>query len=651
MIKYLFLGACSLILFAVSGYSQTYSQDKAIPLQATVISSSKIMLQWQPHPSANYYKLYRREKDSGSPWILPYTSNLPGTDSTYTDTGVVPNKIYEYKLYRGNPGAESYIFSSYEADEIHHFGTLILIVDSTFKQSLATEIAQLEEDITGDGWTVITKYVDKTDSVPDVKALITSEYNSDPNEVKAVMLLGHVPVPYSGNLAPDGHPNHVGAWAADCYYGDMDGNWTDNSVNVTGTVSPKNDNIPGDGKFDQSNLPSDIELYVGRVDFYDMGTFPETEEQLLRRYLVKNHDYRNAMYVINNRGLVEDNFSSYAEGFAQNGYRNFGPLAGYKNIITGDYRTDLKNGFHYWSYGCGGGTNTSASGIISTSQFASDSILSVFTMVFGSYFGDFDKKDNLLRASLGSGLVLANMWAGRPNVHLHAMGIGEPIGYTWRLSINNGNTYVANNNNRKVHLALIGDPGLRAYPVKPVSNVVVNNVQGKAQISWTASQDSNIVGYNVYVKSDSMKHYTVVNSSRITGTSFNDPNFMFDPGTYRYMVRAVKREESPSGIYFNMSTGRTGNVVSTGVEEISDHFAMDIYPNPASRYINVRIAEENFLIGSIKLINLEGKVIESWNNIHSGNTTLNIPKACAAGTYLLQVQCGDKKTTQKLIIK
>ena len=43
---------------------------------------------------------------------------------------------------------------------------------------------------------------------------------------------GHVPVPYSGDIVPDGHmPDHVGAWPCDGFYGDMDGTWTDNAVN------------------------------------------------------------------------------------------------------------------------------------------------------------------------------------------------------------------------------------------------------------------------------------------------------------------------------------------------------------------------------------------------------------------------------------
>mgnify|MGYP000013517969 CR=1 FL=1 len=37
-------------------------------------------------------------------------------------------------------------------------------------------------------------------------------------------------MPYSGNIYPDGHTDHRGAWPADTYYGDIDG---DNVVGIS----------------------------------------------------------------------------------------------------------------------------------------------------------------------------------------------------------------------------------------------------------------------------------------------------------------------------------------------------------------------------------------------------------------------------------
>lgn len=84
----------------------------------------------------------------------------------------------------------------------------------------------------------------------------------------------------------------MGAWPADVYYGDVDGIWTDVSVNSTTASPARTQNAPGDGKFDQSVVPGNVELQVGRVDFNGMPSFTLTEQQLLQNYLNKNHEYR-----------------------------------------------------------------------------------------------------------------------------------------------------------------------------------------------------------------------------------------------------------------------------------------------------------------------------------------------------------------------
>src|SRR5205085_5115579 len=142
-----------------------------------------------------------------------------------------------------------------------------------FVDTLSSELLRLMKDINGNGWAIQRYDVSRNDLVTNVKSIIRNAYQADSINVKAVLLVGHIPVPYSGNLNPDGHPDHLGAWPADMYYGDMDGNWTDNSTSSGGASKPWNSNSPGDGKFDQSAMPSPVELAVGRVDFYNMTCY------------------------------------------------------------------------------------------------------------------------------------------------------------------------------------------------------------------------------------------------------------------------------------------------------------------------------------------------------------------------------------------
>src|ERR1044072_6607242 len=182
--------------------------------------------------------------------------------------------------------ASGYILAAIQAQPLHNRGYCILLVDSTFRDSCKNEIGQLMADLRGDGCGVIRHDVGRKASVTCVRRIIQDDYNGRRN-VKSLLLLGHIPVPYSGELNPDGHPDHEGAWPTDAYYADVDGTWNDVSVNNTSAARPQNRNIPGDGKWDETALPSPLDLQTGRIDFVNMPAISRTEVQLMRNYLNK----------------------------------------------------------------------------------------------------------------------------------------------------------------------------------------------------------------------------------------------------------------------------------------------------------------------------------------------------------------------------
>ena len=102
----------------------------------------------------------------------------------------------------------------------------------------------------------------------------------------------------------------------------------------------------------------------------------------------------------------------------------FRPCFGAENIDDLDYFTSMRSNSFLWSYGCGSGTHMSSAGIGTTADFANDSLLTVFTMLFGSQFGDWDNDNNFLKAPLASGLTLSNVWAGNPPWQFHQMADG-----------------------------------------------------------------------------------------------------------------------------------------------------------------------------------------------------------------------------------
>ena len=120
----------------------------------------------------------------------------------------------------------------------------------------------------------------------------------------------------------------------------MDGVWTDSPC-TTHASELRNRNVPGDGKFDQSDIPSPVELEVGgwhlsclpgRHYWGGPATFP-SELELLRNYLNKDHAFRHKQLTAPARALIYDDFGIHGgEAFAASGYN--GAVWRPENILT-----------------------------------------------------------------------------------------------------------------------------------------------------------------------------------------------------------------------------------------------------------------------------------------------------------------------------
>ena len=191
-------------------------------------------------------------------------------------------------------------------------------------------------------------------------------------------------------------------------------------------------------------------------------------------------------------------------------------------------------------------------------------INTVFMQLYGSYFVEWAKggvsstTNHLLRAPLANaGMPLATCWTGGgPRWYFHHMGLGESIGFSTLQSQNNKGIYDLGNIQLigGVHMALMGDPSLRLHMVEPATNLTAIQTETDIQLNWTASGDSDILGYNVYRADTIAGTFIRLNVQIIPSTQYIDtvPSLLTNNV---YMVRAVKSETCPSGRYQNMSQG------------------------------------------------------------------------------------------------
>jgi len=556
---------CSFFFFAPL-FAQT-PQDIVVPLQLSAgLNPPAVFLTWA-NPQPSDIILRRRVKGSaGNTWVeLVNTTNT--SLNGHFDNGLDGNETYEYAVERktGNVTANGYAFASFFRPAVDNRGKILVFIDSTTADALGADLIFFKNDLRGEGWQPVPFKTGPFTTVQWVKNQIVSAYNADPTNVKAVLLMGNVPIPYSGSMAWDSKSDHTGAWPCDAYYGDVNGTWTDNSVNIPNTSRLANRNVPADGKFDQNILPSAVELPVGRLDFRRLSaaTFGAAQVELLRKYLWKNHLWRTGQYKVPNLALVDDHLGwSGGEAFAADGYRNAIPLVGEWNVTTGEFRNPQR---HLLGYGAGAnGTYSSADGIGTADNFATDSIRTVFANLYGDYFGDWDFETNpLLPALLASkGTVLSVTWAGRPHWMQHGLASGETIGYCLKETQNAqyNTAYGDSNGESGTHIALLGDPTLRAKVVPPAGNVTVISNCNKVNLHWTASPDSEVNAYLVYRAFSLDGPYLRVTPDLIFQTSWEDLSPVAD--TLYYSVRAVKLEVTPGGgAFYNSSTGAPKSVI------------------------------------------------------------------------------------------
>ena len=164
-----------------------------------------------------------------------------------------------------------------------------------------------------------------------------------------------------------------------------------------------------------------------------------------------------------------------------------------------------------------------------------------------------------MRATIASGDALTNVWSGIPNWYFHHMGMGDNIGYSTWVTMNNTALYAPQNGGwqgqpySRVHLALLGDPSLRMTAVPKPSNLQVTNSGGVAAFNWSPAQGS-VDGYHIYEMNQSSGQLLRLPPPPVTQANFISPAIPF-VSWKRYMVRAGKLQTSNTGRYYDLSLG------------------------------------------------------------------------------------------------
>ncbi len=557
----------------------TYFYRASAALTAAVgTSPPSVSLRW--FSVAEEPTLVCRRLAGDAAWTT-LTNRLFGLSFVDSSAELRLGERYEYEI-----GPRS-ITVSLEGRPKEHRGRVIVLVEQSVANGLASQLEQLRSDLVGDGWTVLMHEAPRhrddawnaqavnSQYIADLartKALIQADYTAAPADTQAVFLIGHVTIPYSGVNYEDGHWEMNGAWPADSYYGDMDGRWSDSVVNTGANLrDPIRRNVPGDGKLDANTFkdyittPSGengLELAVGRIDFARLPAFKSSSElALLRQYLGKDHRYRMKEIRFDNAAIAGAYFSGTFSGTGQSIYLNAlaagTRLGGLGLVLHGDAFQGSPSAL--WAFQGGYGANdtlhnnpadAAAQGIapVTTALLATTlpEPYVAFYLLKGSYFGDWNLAGNgLLRGLLATpNYSLAACWTMNTVWRFETLAVGEPLG--------DGLVRTARGVASTRTTFLLGDPTLRAQVTAPPPRAAGRKrPTGAVEVTWGPSAEAT-AGYFVYRSVKGLDGpFEKITPTPVRVAGFLDSDA---PAARKlYQIRAARLVVTGSGSFTNLS--------------------------------------------------------------------------------------------------
>lgn len=604
-----------LLLNPFYSYSQLV-KDHTVRINAfyqDTLDKSGIRLIWYDDKNAINYSVLRKLTSDNEFKII---ANNIGIQNNYFDTTAKKNQYYEYQVQKIGNYADTasytvngYITTTFQSEinssslnTFNNKGKLLILVDNTILDSIINDFNSYISTLLLDGWNVIIKTTPRNLTPNSKSATIIKEIIRQENlkqKIDNVLLLGRLPVMYSGDFAIDGHADHRGAWPSDVLYVDLNGIYTDQTRNTISATANRQHNIINDGKYDQNQIQSKIDIGIGRVDFYNLPYFKETEIDLYKRYLNKNINYRNGNYLEKlitenrdyNKAIVNDNFGEeWRSKFAASGFNSFTPLVDrfllnqYENndnndtfLFEGRMREIIREKDYYLAYGCGAGAYTACHDVAYSEEYAITEVKTIFQSVFGSYNGDWDSENNLMRATIAS--MPSNLicyWGSRPFWNLQFLGIGKDWGYCTKITQSNFDTYQhqTTDGTNGVHISLMGDPSLQMFVVLPPKNCEKNIKLKKYYLNWETPikmEYNSLEGYVIYkvLKEEYLKNKIELNSinnnfnlkldqvSDILNKDINEYDLSNEENSeqYFYLIKAIYKINTPSSSFYNLSNG------------------------------------------------------------------------------------------------
>lgn len=542
--KTLFI-SCVLIAFCLDSNAQiSIFPADVFRIQASWVNES-MRISYTASPGIPVLK--RRLANTNTPFeTIDTLTSLAGQ---YFDTTAEEGVLYEYITTNSTTRL---VECSGKLPLVEYRGWYVILADDLILSDIDVEFKKFRRNLYTDGFRVKVIPVQRSQTPQQIRALLQQTNAQLEGGIRQVLLLGHVPVPYSGEFGYDVHDDHDGAWATDTYYADLDGVWQD-LITVDYPQRDANKNLPGDGKLDHDVMPSAAELEVGRVDMFDLPAFGVSEQVLINRYLTKNNLFKSGNLTILGRAIESQGAFYGFSGLLA----DVSTCVGINSLFNGPYNLIITQP-HLFSQGYGASNYDICGGVVSTNEFATSNWFSVFTSFTGSYLWDFDFTNSVMRSSIFSNGSILNCSYG--SLYWGKMGTGKSIGEVNKLN---------QTNEKYIISSLHGDPSVRInYPIMPTNlNLSTNSDSSEVILVWNPSTETDepLIGYNIYRSTSFDSIPERLNQLPILTTQFIDQNP--PPGKSFYIVKLITLRPSGSGSFYNSSIGLIDSIIIPNAQQ------------------------------------------------------------------------------------
>ncbi len=605
---------------------------------------------------------------NGDEWELMQAGIAPGTES-WTDYEVEMGQVWEYQVKRINADATfaiGYCGASLQHDQSDYRGQMILMMAEDVPEALPEKVERLKRDLTGDGWYVNELSVPKGtygyedgELALETRTLVQEMYAEAPEEdkPKVLFILGHAPVARMGTglQPPDNHIEFSGARGADCFYADIDGEFTDTATyDVPEQYYGLTKNYPDDLRWDQDRIPSELEMAFGRVDFFRIdpdNAAPEMD--LIELYLDRLHAHRHIesgeKMGTRSAAFFEDGYSNSTDG----SFRSLPAFSTGEEVLISPVADP--SGHCQWVQDNGPFLMYMQNRYVP--NYGEFETVGMDALVYSSDqsawgYGDMPmygaNNQSRVRSLLSADTkCLITLWTTSAINLFFQAGLGEPLGVACKqiMEHNNENQRLEkpevnwDNNDwwNRTHFNFYGDPTLKLYQVFPASELTASMVDGYFNLEWVASTDEDLIGYHIYKSTEEFGVYDKISGDTpLTTTNFIDP--LYQEGDW-YMVRAINLQTTGSGAFQNASQGVfLQGEFPTHVEALTIKKALKIAPNPAIDQIHI---STNTAYGQLKVWDANGKLMLDFETNNSTQSILDCSE-WNSGTYFLAIHQNEQ---------